>query len=476
MQLLFPDQLGSHFDLGGEILLPEVLSQFSARPFHRQKAHLMLYALRARANDSRVTLVELGSYQELSKYSDLKTAISPSTRPMLEIAQSFGLELKPIRGFCSSRQDWDDYATGKKLKLEDFYRQSRRRLGVLMDGPEPAGGAWNFDSENRLPPPREGLAISGPWEPVEDELDAEVRQVLDELEAQGVQFLGVDGPRRFPATQAEANEALRHFIDNRLDLFGPYEDAMDIRNWAMSHSLLSVPMNMGLLDPLVAVREAEAAYRAGKARLSSVEGFIRQIVGWRDYVFHLYWHFPADYIDSNFLEAEAKPHHWLTELDSDEVEARCLIDSLTSVRDYGWAHHIQRLMVLGNHSLQRSYDPRKMNDWFVDAFVDGTEWVMPANVVGMTLYADGGAMSTKPYAAGGAYINRMSNYCGDCPFDPKKRTGEDACPFTAGYWNFMSKNQERLKGNFRMSNAMASLKRLNDIDEVVAQEMHRSRF
>jgi len=133
-------------------------------------------------------------------------------------------------------------------------------------------------------------------------------------------------------------------------------------------------------------------------------------------------------------------------------------------------------MVLGNHSLQRSYDPRKMNDWFVDAFVDGTEWVMPANVVGMTLYADGGAMSTKPYAAGGAYINRMSNYCGDCPFDPKKRTGEDACPFTAGYWNFMSKNQERLKGNFRMSNAMASLKRLNDIDEVVSQEMHRSRF
>jgi len=153
-----------------------------------------------------VTLVELGSYQELSKYSDLKTAISPSTRPMLEIAQSFGLELKPIRGFCSSRQDWDDYATGKKLKLEDFYRQSRKRLGVLMDGPDPAGGAWNFDSENRLPPPKEGLAISGPWEPVEDELDAEVRQVLDELEAQGVQFLGVDGPRRFPATQAEANE------------------------------------------------------------------------------------------------------------------------------------------------------------------------------------------------------------------------------------------------------------------------------
>lgn len=458
------------------MLLPEVLSQFKKRPYHRQKAHLILYAIRSRAMDPRVELVSLENYRELGDYKELSVAVKPTTRPMAALAESLELQQMPTRGFCSSEDEWREYATGKKLKLEDFYRQSRRRLGVLMDGDSPVGGAWNFDAENRLPPPKEPLAVAAAWTPVEDELDDAVRQTLDELEREGARFLGVDGPRRFAATEVEARTALEHFIENRLDFFGPYEDAMDQRDWTLSHSLLSVPMNLGLLDPIEVVRMAEQAYRDGKARLSSVEGFIRQILGWRDYVFHLYWHFDEDYTAANHFDADSPLPEWMRELDPDAIQAKCLSDAITSVRNYGWAHHIQRLMVLGNHSLQRGYNPRATNDWFVDAFVDGTPWVMPANVIGMTLYADGGAMSTKPYAAGGAYINRMSNYCSGCPFDPKKRLGDDACPFTAGYWKFMSQNEEKLRGNFRMSNALSSLRKLKDIDEVVRQESARNSF
>jgi len=458
------------------MLLPEVLSQFKKRPYHRQKAHLILYAIRSRAMDPKVKLVSLENYRELSEYKELSVAVRPTTRPMVALAESLELQQMPTRGFCSSENEWREYAAGKKLKLEDFYRQSRRRLGVLMDGDSPVGGAWNFDAENRLPPPKEPLAVVPAWTPVEDELDDAIRQTLDELERQGVKFIGVDGPRRFAATEAEARTALEHFIENRLDLFGPYEDAMDQRDWTLSHSLLSVPMNLGLLDPVEVVRMAERAYADGKARLSSVEGFIRQILGWRDYVFHLYWHFDEDYTAANHLDADSPLPEWMRELDPDAIQAKCLADAISNVRNYGWAHHIQRLMVLGNHSLQRGYNPSATNDWFIDAFVDGTPWVMPANVIGMTLYADGGAMSTKPYAAGGAYINRMSNYCSGCSFDPKKRLGDDACPFTAGYWKFMSKNEEKLRGNFRMSNALSSLRKLRDIDEVVRQENARDTF
>jgi deoxyribodipyrimidine photolyase-related protein len=458
------------------MLLPEVLSQFKKRPYHRQKAHLILYAIRSRAMDPRVELVSLENYRELGEYKELSVAVKPTTRPMVALAESLELQQMPTRGFCSSEDEWREYSTGKKLKLEDFYRLSRRRLGVLMDADRPVGGAWNFDAENRLPPPKEPLAVEPAWTPVEDELDDAVRQTLDELERGGVKFIGVDGPRRFAATEAEARSALEHFIENRLDLFGPYEDAMDERDWTLSHSLLSVPMNLGLLDPIEVVRMAEQAYTDGKARLSSVEGFIRQILGWRDYVYHLYWHFDEDYMAANHLDADSPLSEWMRELDPDAIQAKCLSDTISSVRNYGWAHHIQRLMVLGNHSLQRGYNPNATNDWFIDAFVDGTPWVMPANVIGMTLYADGGAMSTKPYAAGGAYINRMSNYCSGCPFDPKKRLGDDACPFTAGYWNFMIKNEEKLRGNFRMSNALSSLRKLKDIDEVVQQENARDRF
>jgi len=475
MQLLFADQLGPHFSLGDQILLPEVRDQFYKRPYHRQKAHLILVALRSRAEDNDVTLISLNSYRELAKMSkELSAAVHPSSRPMLELANSLSLELAEPRGFASSFSDWSSYADGKKsTRLEDFYRLQRRRHGILMDGNEPVTGRWNYDAENRLAPPRGGLGLPGPWEPTEGRIDREVREYLDQLEADGARFIGHDGPRKFAATRAEALEALEHFIKHRLDLFGPYEDAVDERDWAMSHSLLSVPMNLGLLDPVEVARAAEDAYNRGDARLESVEGFIRQVIGWRDYVWHLYWQFGTDYLDQNALSANVEPPQALLELRPEGIQSRCLQQTIETVAVNGWTHHIPRLMILGNSALQRGWNPRVMNEWFIDAFVDGTPWVMPANVIGMSLYADGGQMSTKPYAAGGAYINKMTNHCGSCRFDPKKRVGDDACPVTAGYWAFLERNRGQLAGNFRMRNGYAGLSRLKDLEALVDQERGR---
>ena len=474
MQLLFADQLGDHFDLGGEILLPEVTSQFRKRRYHRQKAHLILYAIRARARAERVSLVRLDSYRELLGRNDLTAAISPSSRPMLALAKSLGIELNDSRGFCSSEAEFKAFAGDKKrLKLEDFYRQQRVRLNLLMDGVKPAGGQWNFDEANRLPPPKSGLGLTEPWAPVEDELDEEVRRDLDTLEAEGVEFVGSDGPRKFAATQAEADDAIEHFIQHRLDVFGPYEDAIDSSDWVMAHSMLSVPMNLGLIDPLKLVARVEGEYSAGRARIESVEGFIRQIIGWRDYVWHLYWHLGEEYTTKNALNANVPLPAQIRDLQSQEIEARCLSWAVGQVETNAWTHHIPRLMVLGNVFMQRGYNPQQVNDWFIDSFADGTPWVMPANVIGMSLYADGGVMSTKPYAAGGAYINRMSNLCKGCKFDPKVRVGENACPVTAGYWNFIGNNLESFSSNHRMFQSVSGYKRLSDTAAIHEQESSR---
>ena len=476
MQLLLADQLGPHFEIEDQLLLPIVDSQFSKRNYHRQKAHLIRYAQYARARSSNVEVVKLDSYRELANRTDLTSMVSGSSRSFDALAYSLGITKLENPGFCSNRADWQDYlaVAGKRLRLEDFYRLQRRRLGILMEAGEPTGGKWNYDEENRLPPPKPGLGLPLPYRPLEDELDAQVRKELDELERSGkASFIGQDGPRIFPGDRQQALAALTDFITNRLDLFGPYEDAMDSRDWTMAHSMLSVPMNVGLLSPLEVVQAAVNAHAQGRARLASVEGFVRQIIGWRDYVWQLYWHFDEDYQNLNELQATAEiPSGW-KDLSAEGITANCLTSTLRDISERAWSHHIPRLMVLGNTALQRGFDPKAVNDWFIDAFADGTPWVMPANVIGMSLYADGGKMSTKPYASGGAYINKMSNYCGACKFKPTVRVGEDACPFTAGYWNFLSKNSERLKNNHRMSQPMAGLRRLTDLEQLLAQEQSR---
>jgi deoxyribodipyrimidine photolyase-related protein len=477
---LFGDQLGPHFldDARQPVLMIESRAVFARRRFHRQKAHLVLSAMRHRAAELGDRCRYLRSDTYRSALDEPVSVCHPTSRAALGMVGSIpDVQLLPARGFATSMADFATWAEGRRgrLLLEDFYRQARRTHQVLMDGTEPAGGRWNFDADNRRPPPRSGsIDVAQPWWPVEDEIDAEVRRDLDSWERDGdVSFIGVDGPRRFAATRKEALHVLRQFVAERLATFGPYEDAMLAEDSWMSHSLLSAPMNLGLLDPLEVVGRVEDAYRDGAIGIESAEGFVRQVIGWRDYVWHLYWHQPESYRNRNALHAQDKLPKWFAELAADEVEARCLSGILRDVSEHGWVHHIPRLMVLGNYAMQRGWRPSEVTDWFHRAFVDGYDWVMVPNVVGMSQYADGGIMATKPYVGGGAYIDRMSDYCGGCRYNPKLRVGEDACPFTSGYWAFLHRNRSELTGNHRMAQPLRGLDRLADLAELLAQEEDR---
>ena len=485
---LFADQLGPAVHGGEhahrEVLLVEATSALGRGGYHRQKLHLILSALRHAHRDlgDRATLLRADNYTDALRQFGRPVLVHQPTSHEAEKfvhrlhSQGLVAEVLPTTTFALSRNDFQDWAGERtRFRLEDFYRAQRRRFEVLMDGGEPVGGRWNYDPENRESPPKKQktLGLPGPYHPDEDDIDAQVRRDLDEM---NLPTVGVDGPRLFAVTPAEAEQALAHFIEHRLPFFGRFEDAIMADDWAMAHSLLSVPLNLSVLHPLDAVRAAEQAYRTGSAPLPAVEGFIRQILGWREYMWHLYWQFGPDYVDNNALHATTPLPDWWTNLDSDAVTAACLRDALAGVRDRGWNHHIERLMVLGNHALQRGYDPRALTEWFATAYVDGYRWVMPTNVIGMSQHADGGMLATKPYASGGAYLNKMSNHCGGCAYDPKKRLGDDACPFTAGYWAFVHRNRDLLAKNNRTVRSVASMDRLADLDAVLEQEADRDRF
>ncbi|NQX26097.1 cryptochrome/photolyase family protein [Microbacteriaceae bacterium VKM Ac-2854] len=477
---LFAGQLGPAFDDGGRLLIVEARAVFGRRPMHRAKAHLILSALRHRAADDRVEYHRVERYGEVVDGRDDLEVIDPTSWAARRFVRRRPIEVLPSRGFVTAETEfraWADARQGSRLLLEDFYRTVRERTGILMRGDQPEGGQWNYDHDNRAAPPKNAsrLGLPDPWWPEEDDIDAEVRADLDRWQAEGaVRLVGEDHPRRFAVTAAEARRALDDFIESRLGDFGPFEDAMLSGDWTMAHSLLSVPMNLGLLDPREAIDTVAAAYHAGDAPLASAEGFVRQIMGWRDYVWHLYWYLGEGYrTGHNALGAHVPLPEAFRRLDPEAIESNCLRETIDGLRRHGWAHHIQRLMVLGNWALQRGYDPVELNDWFTDVFVDGTPWVMPANVIGMSQHADGGIVATKPYVSGGAYISRMSDYCHGCRFDPKVRVGENACPFTAGYWAFLDRVEPVIRGNHRMAQPLAGLRRLADRDAVIDQERRR---
>ncbi|MFE7121442.1 cryptochrome/photolyase family protein [Streptomyces sp. NPDC057654] len=492
MHWLFGDQLGPHFLVPGEsgpardapLLMIEARSVFRRRRFHRAKAHLVLSAMRHRAAEfgERMRYVRADSYRDgLARVGRGPVTVHhPTSYAAARLVRSLPqVTVGPARGFMVPTRSfaaWADGHGGAGLRQEDFYRWVRREHGLLMDGDAPAGGRWNLDHDNRRPPPKgeETLDAPAPYRPQEDEIDDEVRHDLDRWERDGdVSFVGRDGPRLFPATRAEARAALRRFLAHRLDAFGPYEDAMLAADPVMSHSLLSSSLNLGLLDPHECVERAEAEWRAGRAPLNSVEGFVRQIAGWREYVWQLYWYFGEEYRRSNALRHTAALPDWWSDLDADAVRAQCLRTVLAQVRDTGWTHHIPRLMVLGSYALQRGWDPDAVTDWFHRCFVDGYDWVMVPNVIGMSQYADGGRMTTKPYTSGGAYVNRMSDFCGPCRYAPGDRTGERSCPFTAGYWTFVHRHRDRLRHNHRTARPVAQLDRLGDLDVVRREERER---
>ncbi|KAB7647752.1 cryptochrome/photolyase family protein [Polymorphobacter fuscus] len=352
--------------------------------------------------------------------------------------------VRPDDRFLIARAEFADWAEGRKrLVMEDFYRVMRRRTGLLMNGAEPAGGAWNFDADNRKTPAK-GLA----YPPVPGFApDAVTAEVLDLVGARFGNHFGDLLPFAHAVTRAQALDCLADFIDERLPRFGDYQDAMVAGQDHLFHSQLSPLINCGLLLPMEVCAAADAAYRAGDVPINAAEGFIRQILGWREYVRGIHWIAGPDYTARNHLAAtrDLPEFYW-----TGDTGMRCLAEAVGATKRHAHAHHIQRLMVLGNFAMLTGVDPFQVHEWFLAVYDDAYEWVETPNVIGMSQFADGGLMGSKPYAAGGAYINRMSDYCRGCRYNVKLRTGPEACPFNSLYWDFLARHRDRLKGNQRL--------------------------
>jgi deoxyribodipyrimidine photolyase-related protein len=375
-------------------------------------------------------------------------------------AERFGLPVEVLADdrFLCSIEDFRAWAAGRaQLTMEFFYRDMRRRTGLLMDGTEPAGGRWNFDKENRKPP---GDRLNYPA-PEMFAPDATTREVIALVARRfGAHFGDLDR-FAFPVTREQALDALGHFVRSALPGFGDYQDAMLAEQDFLYHARLSSSLNCGLLLPLEVAQAAEAAYRAGEAPLNAVEGFIRQVIGWREYIRGMYWLEMPGFAEANALGATRPlPQFYWT----GETDMRCLAHAVDETRREAYAHHIQRLMVLGNFALIAGVDPKAIDRWFLVVYADAYQWVELPNVVGMSQYADGGRLGSKPYAGGGAYINRMSDYCGRCRYDVTSRTGENACPFNYLYWDFIARHEERFRANRRMRNVVAGWNRMAGAD------------
>jgi deoxyribodipyrimidine photolyase-related protein len=328
--------------------------------------------------------------------------------------------------------------------MEYFYRNMRRKTGLLMDGDQPVGGKWNFDSENRKTADND-LFMPRPKAVAPDAITSEV---LELVAARFGNHFGDLAPFWFAVTRADAQASVAAFFDQALPHFGDYQDAMLTGEPFLYHAVISLYLNCGLLDPLCVCRQVEAAYRAGKAPLNAAEGFIRQIIGWREYVRGIYWLKMPGYERSNFF-GHTRPvpdFYW-----SGDTDMACLRAAVLQTKELAYAHHIQRLMVTGNFALLAGVDPHALHEWYLSVYADAFEWVELPNTVGMSQFADGGLLASKPYAASGAYINRMSNYCSSCRFDVKQRTGPEACPFNALYWDFIARNRGKIAGNPRMA-------------------------
>ncbi len=359
--------------------------------------------------------------------------------------------------FLATRADFAAYARGKKqLRMEFFYREMRRKHSVLLERGEPVGGAWNFDAENRKSFGKEGpakLPEARRFAP-----DAITQEVLELVERRFPKHPGSLASFAWPVTPEEAEIALDDFIRRRLPVFGDHQDAMWTGEAFLAHSLLSSSLNLKLLSPLRAVRAAEDAYHDGRAPLAAVEGFVRQILGWREYVRGIYFLKMPAYLESNELDArEPLPaFYW-----HGRTDKACLSEVLKQTLEHGYSHHIQRLMVTGLYALLLGVEPRRVHEWYLAIYVDAVEWVELPNTLGMSQYADGGYLASKPYVATGKYIERMSPYCKGCRYDPGQSTGPKACPFTTLYWDFLLRHEARLRSNVRMSLQVKNLARLD---------------
>ena len=465
------------------VLMTESVAEATAWKHHKQKLVLVWSAMRQFAERLRakgvrvryVTLDDPANTRSIGGEIARALAEEPLGRVIRTACGKWGLEdhlltlaqtlpvpmeTREDDRFLCSRKQFAAWAEGRKeLRMEYFYREMRRRTGLLMDGDQPVGGQWNFDAENRKKLP---AGIRPPTR-LRTEPHAVTREVMALVGAGFEDHFGRLDTFDWPTNPDEAEAILDHFIADMLEGFGDWQDAMSWGRPFLWHSLISPALNIGLLDPLDICRRAEAAWRAGRAPLNAVEGFIRQIIGWREFVRGVYWLKMPEYGLRNALEAEGKLpwFYW-----SGETDMACVADAVASARDHAYAHHIQRLMVTGNLAMLLGVHPDAVDDWYMVVFADAFEWVEMPNTRGMATFADGGIVGSKPYAASGAYIDRMSDYCKGCRYDVKDRLGDNACPFNALYWDFIDRHERRLAGLGRMMMPLRSLGKMPEAERV----------
>ena len=446
------------------IVLIESARMTSGRPWHKERLFFLISSARHFAKEleqagysvtylkSETTIAGLKAVHD--NLGDLPISCAePSSFRQFNQLEEFGVRYVPNDFFLTSRVDFKTWAEKQKsFLMETFYRAQRIRLNIMVENGKPDTGVWNFDKDNRLPPPK-NYTWPSYLEHERDEIDLEVCAEL-----------GMEPSKTWATTRAGALSQLQHFIKTSLVDFGPYEDAVSADSWALHHSLLSPYLNNGLLHASEVIAAVLLEYHAGHAPIGSVEAFVRQIIGWREYLNGMYWHLGAEYRENNQLDAQRK----LLPLfrDSTKTKMNCVKTIVSDIEQRAWTHHIPRLMILSNLALITGTKPLEFLDWMREQFIDASEWVMVPNVIGMGLHADGGKLMTKPYAAGGAYINRMTQSCKGCHYDPKLRVGDNACPFTTLYWDFLDRNHEEFAGNHRMAQQLFGINRLNDMPEV----------
>jgi deoxyribodipyrimidine photolyase-related protein len=501
LRVILADQLSARLDIvaGAEkgrdvFLLAELVSEATVVPHHVKKIAFLFSAMRHFAEALRsvghvvryVALQDDGNSQSLDgEILRATEALRPSrvaiTEPGewrlsemldgLRLALAVPLDILPDTRFLCSHAEFALWADGKReLRMEYFYREMRRRHGVLMepDG-TPTGGRWNYDAENRKPPK---AGLDSPRR-ISFRKDAITLEVLDLVGRRFAENYGRLEQFHFAVTRQQALRELEHFIADILPSFGDYQDAMVAGEPYLRHSLLAPYINAGLLYPLEVCQRAEAAYRDGRAPLNAVEGFIRQILGWREYVRGIYWRFMPGYLDNNALDAK-EPLPWFYW--SGETHMSCMREAFAHTFDHAYSHHIQRLMITGNFALLAGIDPKAVHEWYLAVYADAYEWVEAPNTIGMALHADGGLMASKPYAASGNYIKRMSNFCDGCVYDPSVSVGERACPFNALYWDFLARQRQRFSRNARMPYVYANWDKMGPDKQTALRrqaEMHR---
>ena len=478
---------------GDLVLIAEVMDEATYVPHHKKKIAFLFSAMRhfsaaleAAGRDVRyVRLDDDGNTGSLAGEIDRtlracgpfhKIIVTEPGEYRLASEMSgwqdrFGLpvEVREDDRFICSHERFADWARGRKrLTMEYFYREMRKETGLLMESGKPCGGQWNFDHDNRKRLPAE-IRIPARLDHTPDDI---TREVLNLVGKRFADHFGDLEPFHYAVTREGAEADLTVFLKDCLPMFGDYQDAMANGEAFLFHSVISMYINCGLLDPRAVCEAAAAEWEAGRAPINAVEGFIRQILGWREYVRGLYWLKMPDYAASNFLEASRPlPEFYWT----GETRMACVRDAIETTRKHAYAHHIQRLMITGNFALLAGISPAAVEAWYLLVYADAYDWVELPNTHGMALFADGGMMATKPYAASGAYINRMSDYCSNCSYSVTKKNGPKACPFNYLYWNFLAENEGRLKGNPRLSMPYRNLAKM-DADKRRAIHEDSARF